>query len=347
MIFYDFNDAPYSVKHGYYGGLAGDKDGVEINGEKWLIKFPKTTKFLQGNTGLSYTTSPLSEYIGSHIYQMLGFETHETRLGKRNGKVVVACKDFCGPGEILYEMKTIKNAANKNLSEKLEMELCDSATGDAVNLKEIMLHMDYNPLLQKVPECRERFWDMSIVDIFIENNDRNSGNWGLLVNQETNEMKLAPVYDNGNSFESKTDDLQLLKKIYKKDVNEYTASRTAFYYNEHILSAKKFLKLDMEDLRDAIIRMVPVIEQEMPNIQKFIQEIPSSKDGYDICSDVRKQSYILGMEFRLNSLLIPAYRKILEHEKRDIEDFLQDAKEKLERENASPSVSRPNISQEH
>ena len=49
-------------------------------------------------TGISYVTSPLSEYIGSHIYEILGYDVHKTILGicndgKRN-KVVCACKDF-------------------------------------------------------------------------------------------------------------------------------------------------------------------------------------------------------------------------------------------------------------
>ena len=47
---------------------------------------------------LSYVTSPLSEYIGSHIYQILGYDVHETILGvcfeEKRYKVVYACKDF-------------------------------------------------------------------------------------------------------------------------------------------------------------------------------------------------------------------------------------------------------------
>lgn len=351
MIFYDYENVPYSVKHGYYGGLAGDKDGVEIDGEKWLIKFPKSTNFLQGNTKLSYTTSPLSEYIGSHIYELLGYETHETRLGRRNGKVVVACKDFCKRGEILYEMKTIKNAANRSLSQILETEFTDSVTGDAVNLKEIMLHLEHNPLLQNIPEYKERFWDMAVIDVFIENNDRNSGNWGLLVNQDTNEVRLAPVYDNGNSFESKADDVQLYEKLQRDDINEFIAARTSFCYNGHILSTKKLLKLDIPDLQEAIIRVVPKIERKISDIETFIQNIPAVQGEYTICSSVRKQSYILGLEARLNCLLLPAYEKALQCEKnsspRDIEDFLRSAKEKLQKEIVSRTISQKNISQEH
>ena len=44
--------------------------------------------------------SPLSEYVGSHIFQLLGYTAHNTMLGyffnKELGKkqIVVACEDF-------------------------------------------------------------------------------------------------------------------------------------------------------------------------------------------------------------------------------------------------------------
>ena len=125
----DFSDMPFSTRHGSYAGMAGDKDGIVYQNEPWIIKYPKTGRFLQ-NQQVSYMTSPLSEYIGSHIFQQLGIPVHETLLGIRNGKVVVACKDFRPKGQLLLEMKMIKNAANAELSDRLEQELHYSSTGD-------------------------------------------------------------------------------------------------------------------------------------------------------------------------------------------------------------------------
>lgn len=64
-----------------------------------MIKFPESTKDFMGRQKKnahfpSYTASPLSEYIGSQIYQSLGIPVHETMLGIRDNKLVVACKDF-------------------------------------------------------------------------------------------------------------------------------------------------------------------------------------------------------------------------------------------------------------
>lgn len=49
-----------------YGGNAGLKRGVILNNEKWLIKFPQETSSFE-NVDISFTTSPLSEYVGNHI----------------------------------------------------------------------------------------------------------------------------------------------------------------------------------------------------------------------------------------------------------------------------------------
>ena len=101
-----------------YGGHSGSKKGIVLNNEQWFLKYPKSTKSMDV-TGLSYTTSPISEYIGSHIYKLLGFDTHETKLGIASEKVVVACKDFKEKGEELYEFREIKNEYVKGLDDTI------------------------------------------------------------------------------------------------------------------------------------------------------------------------------------------------------------------------------------
>ena len=94
----DFSNCELSSRNLQYGGRAGEKRGVLYKGEFQFLKFPKNTIGMKKVDGLSYVTSPLSEYIGSNIYKILGYDVHETMLGvcfdgKRN-KVVCACKDF-------------------------------------------------------------------------------------------------------------------------------------------------------------------------------------------------------------------------------------------------------------
>jgi hypothetical protein len=94
MYFINFDECKLSDRAGTYGGKAGFKDGIIYNNEYWMIKYPKSTKGMR-KPEISYTTSPLSEFLGSQIYKILGYDVHETLLGTRNNKLVVACKDFC------------------------------------------------------------------------------------------------------------------------------------------------------------------------------------------------------------------------------------------------------------
>ena len=41
MEILDLSNSEYSNRNGSYGGAAGDKDGIVINGEPWIAKYPK------------------------------------------------------------------------------------------------------------------------------------------------------------------------------------------------------------------------------------------------------------------------------------------------------------------
>lgn len=273
---------------------------------------------------MSYITSPLSEYIGSHIYEIFGFDTHKTILGYKKNKVVVACKDFCEtPSTRLLEMRTIKNYENEQLEILLDKQMPSSVSGDNVNLNEQMLHLKYNPILQKVDGAIERFWDMAIIDILIDNNDRNNGNWGLLVDEATGIYCLAPIYDNGNAFSNKASDTQL--RTYMDGdpsdlINRLIGNRTAYEYNDKLLSAKKLLKTNIPELENAVIRNVPKIIKNLDRMEAFINNIPETYHGMVICSDIRKQYYIKGIKIRTTYLLQPIYDDLINKRKQKTKD---------------------------
>ena len=88
------------------GELPEGKWGFPIKGRDYILKFPGNLRE-QGmkNIRLSYSNSPVCEYMGSQIYQIFGLSVHETILGERNGKTVVACGDFLEEGERLRRGK--------------------------------------------------------------------------------------------------------------------------------------------------------------------------------------------------------------------------------------------------
>ena len=95
MKIVDLRDCPASGL--FYGGRAGQKEGILVDGVPWIAKYPRTTRDLQGKNLPPYTSSPVSEHLGARIYASLGIPVHETMLGYRNGKIVCACKDFTFP----------------------------------------------------------------------------------------------------------------------------------------------------------------------------------------------------------------------------------------------------------
>lgn len=305
----DFDRFPVSDRNGAYGGRAGAKEGISIKGEYWMIKYPKSTKGMRGPL-ISYSTSPLSEYIGSHIYEILGYDVHQTLLGLRNGKVVVGCKDFCENYGDLREIRLLKNIYNSELESRLEESF--SSTGDAhfTNLTELLLHFKYNPILNKVSGIRERFWDCVIIDGLINNNDRNNGNWGLL--RKDSNFILAPVFDNGASFSSKLPDDYLEKRFHNEQSMHDSAVRTwsSYSVDNRNLSFNELLQYDNEDLRKSVKRVVPVVEKKMNEIFAMIDAIPETFDGVPVCSKIRKKFYKCSMQIRFDEVIKPEFIKV-------------------------------------
>lgn len=50
---------------------------------------------------------------------------------------------------------------------------------------------------------------MFAVDALLGNFDRHNGNWGVIVNENTMEVRIAPVYDNGSCLYPQLTDEQM------------------------------------------------------------------------------------------------------------------------------------------
>ncbi len=305
MIIRNIDDAKPSIKKGSYGGNACLKDGLIIDGENYLIKFPKSTNGLKRCEEMKYTNDTVSEYIGSHVYEILGIPVHKTMLVERNNKIAVACKDFEDDDKKLLEIRTLKNTANEELAEKLEKDFNITGSSHIVNFDELMLHLEYNDILSKIEGIKERFWDMVVIDIFINNSDRNNGNWGILRDKEGKD-NLAPVFDNGGSFNGKTPDTRLEKML--QDENSMWGSISngivAFGRDDINFFARDFINFDILELKESLLRNVPKIQEHMEDIKQMILDIPEIA-----CSDIRKEFYIKSLEIRKEKILNPAYIK--------------------------------------
>ena len=62
------------------------KKTLIYNNTKYLVKFPDPVR--EKNKNISYINNAFSEYVGSNIFKIVGFETQNTILGryKYNGR---------------------------------------------------------------------------------------------------------------------------------------------------------------------------------------------------------------------------------------------------------------------
>ena len=302
-----------------YGGHGGSKRGVILNGERWFLKYPKSTKSMDVE-GLSYSTTPLSEYLGSHIYESIGIETHQTKLGLANNKIVVACKDFLDSSETIIDYNMIKNEYDENVEKAMEHLSSSSSLNSNHELEEVLLIMEENPYFKSIPKLKERFWDMFVIDALISNNDRNEGNWGLVLNKETNKLRISPVFDNGASFFNKSND-ERLSTIYSDDFrfkqSVYDSSVSIYQINGKRINPLKYIEsMKNVDCNKAVLRIIPKINIE--KISNIFNELPEEFNGLPVLSKMQKTYYLKSIEYKYNNVLVPVYNKLLETNKDNI-----------------------------
>lgn len=250
--------------------------------KRYLVKFPDPVR--EKNKNISYINNAFSEYVGSNIFRLTGFETQNVILGKyqykAQEKMVCACEDFTDGNHILYEFENL--ALSTNPDKKIETELSD-----------ILEVIDESKILN-VDEVKEKFWDMFIVDSLIGNTDRHNGNWGFLLDSQINKIKFAPIYDCGSCLNPMLEDSQLEKLNETEMKNLVINTYSCIKENGKKINSMNYLKSAQNGAcNQALNRVFGKINIEA--IQNFIAEIEGM-------SDVRKTFYQRIIELRYEML---------------------------------------------
>lgn len=215
---------------------------------KYLVKFPDPIR--EKNKNLSYINNVFSEYIGSHIFELIGMDVQTTLLGTYtyNGKekIVCACKDFTAPSVMLLEFENLLLSINPD--KKVDTELSD--------IMEVVADI---PMIDE-KKVKSFFWDMFVIDALIGNSDRHNGNWGFLINSNDFSMKIAPVFDCGSCLNPMLEDsaIENLDELEIKNlaINSYSCFKEngkKIHYKDYIMSEKNEL------CNQAILRIFPRI----------------------------------------------------------------------------------------
>ena len=302
MQMVNFN--PYVQNQRMYGGTAGRKIGIVYKGKNYILKFPGNLKEQQmKNILLSYSNSPVCEYIGSQIYGLLGFPVHDTILGFRNGKIVVACGDFLEDDDRLYEFDKIKVTFDPPFLDSQGNE----TNGVGLDLYEILMTIQEHPFLKDIDSVKDFFWNMFVVDALIGNTDRNNSNWGVII-RKNGKKELAPVYDNGNCLNSKWDDEKMqsvLSDEKRLKAESFSARRCIFELAGKKINPYHLIeRMEYKDCNEAVKSITPKIAVAMQEIEKLILGIP-------VLTDVQKNFYLTLLKNRYEKALKPVYESVI------------------------------------
>ena len=258
-----------------YGGANGSKKGIIYNNETYMLKFPQEAK---RNKELSYANSTISEYIGCQIYKCLQIPVQETLLGtytfKGKEKIVVACKDMETNGYKLKDFASIKNT------------IIDSARGGyGTELHDVLETIDEQDLVSQL-ELKKNFWDMFVVDTFIGNFDRHNGNWGFLINESSQDIKIAPIYDCGSCLFSEID-VGLMQKVMsireELEYRIYVIPKSALMQDGKKIGYFDFLSTTKnEDVKKSLVDI---------NSRINLNEINNIIDSIVLIDDTQKSFY--------------------------------------------------------
>ena len=272
------------------------KKTLIYNNKKYLVKFPDPIR--EKNKNISYINNAFSEYIGSNIFKIVGFEAQNTILGTYNyngkKKIVCACEDFTDENHKLYEFGNL--ALSVNTDKKIETELSDimDVIDEVTKYTQINLTINDN--------IKEKFWDMFIIDSLIGNTDRHNGNWGLLVDAKSSNAVFSPIYDCGSCLNPLLEDDQITKineiELKNLAINCYSCIKKKgkkINYMTYIKSMKN------EECNSSLKRIFGKID--INKINGFIDEI-------DCISRVRKEFYKKVIYIRYE-ILRDTYNKIV------------------------------------
>lgn len=278
----DFSKFPVSMRN-FDGRGSCEKKKRIINDEVYLVKFPEPIRKEDRKNGFSYRSSPYSEYIGSHIYSLLGIPSQETIIGtdvslKGREFTVVGCKDIRENWQTITPFSKIREETDKSRFRS------DKKSGPRLDkVLEIIKDQKYI----ESDSLLRRFWNMFIIDAMLMNADRHSENWGILTDRENINVSLCPIFDCGSSLGAIMEDSLKFRMARNPAafIEEWIGKTSALTENGHKIYYPDFLgnkEKVPKECRQALLRILPIIRVKMPEIGKMIDNMPILDDHPDL-----------------------------------------------------------------
>lgn len=190
-----------------FDGANGNKICMEIGGTWQVVKIPAIRE-----NGIAANDS-YTEYIGSHVAKLLGYEAHSTSLAKmdtpQGEKVVVMCEDVTNR----YKSIELKITPFYNIMNSLYK---DERAGRDTKLTSILKACEEQTLVNS-NKVREFVASTFALDSLLGNFDRHNGNWGFIIPKNEKPI-ISPRYDFGSCLLSRAND-EIIKDILDPNSN--------------------------------------------------------------------------------------------------------------------------------
>lgn len=298
--FIDFSNSKVALRP--FGG-SDRKFRIKYGEKYYMLKFTEE-HVKKSEVSTSHENNAISEYISSRIAKSIGLDVHSTTLGEyqkdsnSEREICVACEDF-------------RSLEEENI-EFYEFGIAIYGPSEFKKIARLdQIYKIYNDS-HVFPEYLKRdgiarFWDTFVVDALVGNFDRHTGNWGVVSNIKTLEIKLAPIYDFGSTLFPIISDEGILdiSSKPKELVDRCFLFPSATMY---LTSEKKGKPgyYDMlasnynSDCTKALLRIFPRID--MGKIYDIIDNTP-------VISDTRRVFYKKMLTLRYELILHNAYKR--------------------------------------
>lgn len=276
----------YKTNNKFYNG-ADKKIGISINDENYMVKFRK-------KEGKQKQFNHISEYIGSHIFSILGITTQEVYLGRYKDEQVVLIKDFNKEGSFFVPFDELS-----------DLVLDEEDGFFEYSFENVIRLIKENPKIVDVQKTVDTLWEVYIIDALIANEERHGNNWGFI--KKNNEHTLAPIFDNDVSLFCKITDDETIKEILKdrKQMDHLIydgpispiklEGKNSIYYE--VISSLRY-----EECNNALKRVVE--RMDLAKINTLI-------DSVEFITTTRKKFYKTIIKERYEKILLANYKKMV------------------------------------
>ena len=209
-----------------------------------------------------------AEYIAYLILKQLGKKVCKEELGeikiknKYSNKViniegvlsqyeVTVTESFIPLMTIVESYKEAYPKKYKEMITRGKTDSEDNYVNIEIILKTLEEYYKKNRQSDKIPQMRKEFFDMCMFDMIFANRDRSDDNFGVKVNQVTNEINFYPLFDNEQILgmqEEKADIVRYLssEKEYQKFKKENLTSCIGIPGNPKKIEPTTLLKYLLE-----------------------------------------------------------------------------------------------------